>query len=55
MASLVKRLAARMMDPQFNENFYKRVNSPNIITDKDKSNYALAHEAFQKYKNEKKE
>ena len=50
MASLLKRIEARMADPKLNANFNREVSKECEITEEDKQNYALAHESFQDYK-----
>lgn len=50
MASLLKRVEARMMDPKLNANFNRAVSRKTEITEEQKLRYAQAHEAFEEYK-----
>lgn len=50
MANLLKRIEARMADPELNANFNREVSKYNEVTVVDQHNYALAKEAFQEYK-----
>ena len=50
MASLLKRIEARMADPELNANFNREVSPKNDISEQEERKYVLAKEAFQEYK-----
>lgn len=50
MASLLRRIEARMADPKLNANFNREVSRKSEVTEKDKHNSTLAYESLQEYK-----
>lgn len=53
MASLLKRIVDRLANSKLNANFNREVSKKCEVTEEDKQNYALVHEAFQEYKKNK--
>ena len=50
MASLLKRIEARMADPELNANFNREVSQKNDVSEQEERKYVLVKEAFQEYK-----